>query len=40
MLLNKVVFGKGYKMTVSDTTLTEPLSGCDSVFLCSSSAGH
>ena len=31
MLLNKVVVGKGYKMTVDNTTLTEPPAGYDSV---------
>ena len=31
MPLNKVVVGKGYKMTVDDTTLTEPPAGYDSV---------
>ena len=31
VLLNKVVVGKGYKMTVGKTTLTKPPSGYDSV---------
>ena len=31
MLLNKVVVGKGYKMTVDNTTLTQPPAGYDSV---------
>ena len=31
MLLNKVVVGKGYKMTADNTTLTEPPTGYDSV---------
>ena len=31
MLLNKVVVGKGYKMMVNNTTLTEPPAGYDSV---------
>jgi len=31
MLLNKVVVGEGYKMTVDNTTLTEPPAGYDSV---------
>ena len=31
MLLNKVVVGKGYKMTVDSTTLTAPPTGYDSV---------
>ena len=31
MLLNKVVVGKGYKMTVDNTTLTKPPAGYDSV---------
>jgi len=29
MLLNKVVVGKGYKMTTDNTTLTEPPPGYD-----------
>ncbi|KAF9648775.1 ADP-ribosylation [Thelephora ganbajun] len=32
MLLNKVVVGRGYKMTVSNATLTEPPAGYDSVL--------
>ena len=31
MLLNKVVVGKGYKMTVNNTSLTGPPAGYDSV---------
>jgi hypothetical protein len=31
MLLNKVVVGKGYKMTQDNTSLTAPPSGHDSV---------
>ena len=31
MLLNRVVVGKGYKMTVGNATLTEPSAGYDSV---------
>ena len=31
MLLNRVVVGKGYKMTANNTTLTEPPAGYDSV---------
>jgi len=31
MLLNKVVVGKGYKMTVDNTSLTQPPAGYDSV---------
>lgn len=31
MLLNKVVVGRGYKMTVDNTTMTEPPAGYDSV---------
>ena len=30
-MLNRVVVGKGYKMTVVNTTLTEPSAGHDSV---------
>ena len=33
MLLNKVVVGKGYKMTQDNTTLTAPPAGYDSVCL-------
>jgi len=33
MLLNKVVVGKGYKMTIDNTTLTEPPAGYDSVSI-------
>ena len=33
MLLNRVVVGKGYKMTVDNTTLTEPPTGYDSVSI-------
>ena len=33
MLLNKVVVGKGYKMTQDNTTLTAPPQGYDSVCL-------
>jgi len=32
MLLNRVVVGRGYKMTVDDTALTEPPTGYDSVL--------
>jgi hypothetical protein len=32
MLLNKVVVGKGYKMTYDNTTLTAPPQGYDSVL--------
>jgi hypothetical protein len=31
MLLNKVVVGKGYRMTAGDTTLVGPPDGYDSV---------
>jgi len=31
MLLNKVVVGKGYKMTAANSALTEPPAGYDSV---------
>lgn len=31
MLLNRVVVGRGYKMTVDNTTMTEPPAGYDSV---------
>lgn len=31
MLLNKVVVGRGHKMTTNDTTLTKPPAGYDSV---------
>jgi len=31
MLLNRVVVGRGYKVTVDNTTLTKPPAGYDSV---------
>lgn len=35
IILNKVVVGKGYKMTRDDTSLTAPPAGFDSVSLSS-----
>jgi len=41
MLLNKVVVGRGHKMTTNDATLTEPPAGYDSVsFLPDDSSGE
>ena len=39
MLLNKVVVGRGYKMTVDNTTLTGPPAGYDSVSVVRWSSG-